>query len=543
VPVPERSQGVVRRDLLEDGNKYRPISIVGLNDFHGQLDPSTQVGDNGIANSMGGAGQLATLFDEEADALPGQSLLLAAGDNVGASPPNSALLQDIPAIDVENAWGLDATSFGNHEFDFGIERILLHQDRANFPFLATNVVETATGREPDWMETSAVFRVNGVKVGVIGSVVRNTPELVKPGNTAGLTFLDEAERIERESARLRRMGVKVQVVVIHEGALAGANRVDGNPSAPWSGPIIGIVEKLQNSTVDLVVAGHTHRAANTMVGRIPVVEGFNAGISYSVAQLMVDDGDVQWVGAATRLAKNLGVAPRPDVQAIVDKANADTAPLRNVVIGTQSVDITRDNPARLKESSMGNFVTDAMRAKYADDGVQVALTNSGGLRQDLFRATISGGEQVGEITWGEAFAVLPFGNSTVIETLTYEQLVAALANGFRPPCGDAAGGTGRTPQYSGMWVKFHCNGTVPVIDNVWLAPPGPEPTTAPLGPGSTVRIVTNDFMFGGGDGYTALSGGTNVLQTGDLLLDVMIDHIKANSPVSAAIDRRRSDTP
>ena len=546
VPAPEKSQGVVRRDLLDDGHDYTPVNIVGLNDFHGQLDPAVTTIDTITTVGVGGAGHLATMFDEEADALPGQSLLLAAGDNVGASPPSSALLQDIPAIDVENAWGLDATSFGNHEFDFGIERILLHQDRANFPFLATNVVETATGREPDWMKTSAVFRVNGVWVGVIGSVVRNTPELVKPGNTAGLTFLDEAERIERESARLRRMGVKVQVVVIHEGALAGANRVDGNPAAPWSGPIIGIVGKLQNSTVDLVVAGHTHRAANTMVGRIPVVEGFNAGISYSVAQLMVDDGDVQWVGAATRLAKNIGVTPRADVQAIVDKANADTAPLRNVVIGTQNGNITRDNPARLKESSMGNFVTDAMRAKYADDGVQAALTNSGGLRQDLFFAppappAVGGGP--GEITWGEAFAVLPFGNSTVIETLSYEQLIAALQNGFKPPCGDVAGGTGRTPQYSGMWVKFHCNGNVPVIDNVWLAPPGPEPTTAPLGPGSTVRIVTNDFMFGGGDGYTALSGGTNVLQTGDLLLDVMIDHIKANSPVSAVIDRRRSDTP
>ncbi|HEX6660103.1 MAG TPA: metallophosphoesterase, partial [Ilumatobacter sp.] len=295
IPVPQHSQGVVRRDLLEDGRDYTPVSIVGLNDFHGQLDPTTTTID-GRAVGVGGAGQLATLFDEEASSLPGQTLLLAAGDNVGASPPNSALLDDMPAIDVENAWGLDATSFGNHEFDFGIERILLHQDRANFPFLATNVVETSTGREPPWMDTSAVFRVNGVRVGVIGSVVRNTPELVKPGNTAGLTFLDEAERIERESARLRRMGVKVQVVVIHEGAVAGANRVDGIAAAPWSGPIIGIVEKLQNSTVDLVIAGHTHRAANTVVGRIPIVEGFNAGVSYSVAQLMVRGDDVVWTG-------------------------------------------------------------------------------------------------------------------------------------------------------------------------------------------------------------------------------------------------------
>jgi 2',3'-cyclic-nucleotide 2'-phosphodiesterase (5'-nucleotidase family) len=146
----------------------------------------------------------------------------------------------------------------------------------------------------------------------------------------------------------------------------------------------------------------------------------------------------------------------------------------------------------------------------------------------------------GEITWGEAFAVLPFGNATVIETLTYEQLVAALANGFRPPCGDSSGGTGRTPQYSCLWVEFHCNGNVPAIDNLWLAPPGPRPTTAPLGPGSTIRVVTNDFMFGGGDGYTALSGGTDVLPTGDLLLDVLIEHIENNSPVSPPPRGRRA---
>ena len=82
--------------------------------------------------------------------------------------------------------------------------------------------------------------------------------------------------------------MKIQVVVIHEGATAGQNAVDGQTAVPWTGPIIGIVNALQDTTIDLVVAGHTHRAANTVVGKIPVVEGFNAGVSYSVAQLMVD---------------------------------------------------------------------------------------------------------------------------------------------------------------------------------------------------------------------------------------------------------------
>ena len=163
-----------------------------------------------------------------------------------------------------------------------------------------------------------------MRVGVIGATVKTTPELVKAGATEGLEFVDEAERIAAESRKLRRQGVKVQVVVIHEGAVAGANRIDGQPAAPWAGPIIGIVEALQDTTIDLVVAGHTHRAANTVVGKIPLVEGFNAGASYSVAQLMVKGGDVAWAGTATRTAKNLGVAPRPDVQAIVDAANADT---------------------------------------------------------------------------------------------------------------------------------------------------------------------------------------------------------------------------
>jgi 2',3'-cyclic-nucleotide 2'-phosphodiesterase (5'-nucleotidase family) len=533
IPAPQHSQGVVRRDLLDDGRRYKPLSIIGLNDFHGQLDQTTSLMD-GLNATVGGAAKLATMFDEEASSLPGRTLLLAAGDNVGASPPNSALLDDMPAIDVENAWGLDATSFGNHEFDFGVERILAHQERADFPFLSANIVEEATGREPDWMETSKVFRAGGVRVGVIGATVRTTPELVRADATEGLVFLDEAMRIRRESALLRRRGVRVQLVVIHEGAVLGANRVNGRPAAPWEGPIIGIVEALQDTTIDLVIAGHTHRAANTFVGRIPVVEGFNAGASYSVAQLMLKGSDVVWAGTATRTAKNLGVASRADVQAIVDAANAETAELRNQVIGTQSVDIRRD-PARLTESAMGNLVADAMRDKYP--GVDAALTNSGGLRADILISPPSAGEQPGEITWGEVFAVLPFGNRTVIETLTGAQLTEALLNGFSPVCNTAIA-TGRFPQVSGLKLDFHCNGTTPVVDGIALAPNGPGGPLTPVGPADTVRIVTNDFMLTGGDGYTALAGGTDVLQPGDGLLEVTIEYITANSPVAPAVEGR-----
>jgi 5'-nucleotidase len=337
---------------------------------------------------------------------------------------------------------------------------------------------------------------------VIGSVVRTTPELVRADATAGLVFLDEAERIVKESARLRRRGVKVQVVVIHEGAVLGNNRVASVPAAARQGPIIQIVEKLADTTVDLVIAGHTHRAANTVVGDIPVVEGFNAGASYSVAQLMIRKGDVAWAGTAT-------------------------------------IDIKRD-PTRLNESAMGNMVADAMREKYP--GVEAAITNSGGLRQDILLTPPSAGEQPGQITWGEVFAVLPFGNRTVIETLTGAQLSQALLNGFSPVCNTAIA-TGRFPQVSGLKLAFHCNGTTPVIDQMAKAPNGPGGPLTPIGPTDTVRFVTNDFMLTGGDGYTAFTGGSDILQPGDGLLEVTIEYITAHSPVAPAVEGRIVRTP
>lgn len=533
VPEPQHAQGVVRLDLLRGGAARSLLPVIGLTDFHGQLEPTTMAID-GRNIRVGGAAYLATLFDEEAANFSGPSLLFASGDNVGASPANSGLLEDMPAIDVENAWGLDATSYGNHEFDYGVERLLLHQERANFPFLGANIVEEATGENPDWVQPTEIFTVGGLRVGVIGIELEDTPDLVRAGATVGLDFLPAIDTIRAESEKLRRMGIRIQIVLIHEGSAVGRNAVDGNLAEPWQGPIITIAEGIQDTTVDVVLAGHTHRVSNLMVGDILVAEGINAGASYSMVQIITHGGDVEWAGAATRIAKNLGVAPRPDVQAIIDEANALTAVLRNEVIGTQQFDILRA-PTRLFESAMGNMVTDAMRTAYPD--VEAALTNSGGLRDDLECVPPSAEEGPCEITWGEMFAVLPFGNRTVIETLTGAQLEQAFLNGFSPKCNTAIS-TGRFPQVSGLKVTYECSGTTPVVTGMWKTPDGAGGAEIPIGPADTVRIVTNDFMYAGSDGYTVLTQGTDVLQPGDDLLQVAIDYVIANSPVGPIVDGR-----
>ena len=176
-----------------------------------------------------------------------------------------------------------------------------------------------------------------------------------------------------------------------------------------------------------------------------------------------------------------------------------------------------------------------MRAKYP--GVDAAITNSGGLRADVDCAPPSAGEKPCEITWGEMFAVLPFGNRTVIETLTGAQLQVALIGGFSPKC-DVNVATGRFPQISGLKVQYRCNGLVPIIEGMWKAPTGVTGTLTPIGPTDTVRFVTNDFMFTGGDGYTVFTQGTNVQQPGDDLLQVAIDYVTARSPVGPVIDGR-----
>jgi hypothetical protein len=224
----------------------------------------------------------------------------------------------------------------------------------------------------------------------------------------------------------------------------------------------------------------------------------------------------------------------PDVCRI--ELQAPPAILPNQVIGTQAIDILRD-PARLHESSMGNLVADAMRRRYPD--VDAALLNSGGLRTDLVVSPPSAGEQPGEITRGEMLRVLPFGDRVVILTVTGAQLEAALLNGLAPACDPRpALGTFRFPQLSGLKVAFHCDGPTPVVDGMWKTPDGAAGPEVRLGAADTVRLVTNDYLYAGGDGYSMLAAGTNVQQPGDTLLDVAIDDVAAHSPVAAAVDGR-----
>jgi 2',3'-cyclic-nucleotide 2'-phosphodiesterase (5'-nucleotidase family) len=517
---------------VKGGDSYKPLTIVGLNDFHGQIDQTTLVGDNGISSTVGGGAALATMFDEEFANLPKPGC---------CSRPvtTSARRRRTPACSRTSRRSTSRTSGASTRprsattsSTSASRASSITSIGANFPFLATNVIENSTGELPDWLQPSKVFTINGTKVGVIGAELQSTPELVSAGATAGLTFQPEGPAIKAESQRLKALGVKVQIVVIHQGTAFGSNPIGQRRRRRLAGPILGIANQLQDTTVDAMIVGHTHRISNLMQGHILITEGINAGTSYSVLQLMLKGGDVAWAGGATRVAKNIGVARRADVQAVVDarehRGRTDPQPGRRRAGARHP---PRSDPAPRVGDGQPRRRRDAREIPRGRGG----LHELGRPPADLPCNPPSGNEGPCVITLGELFGVLPFGNATVILTLTGAQMKTAFLNGFSPFCNPAIN-TGRFPQIAGLRATFHCSGTTAVVDGVWKTPEG-QPEVA-LGDGDTVRFVTNDFMYTGGDGYTIFAQGTNVKQTGDLLLDVAADYIEANQPVDPVVEGR-----
>ena len=205
VPEPQHSQGRVLLEIVKGGDAVTPLSIIGLNDFHGQLDPTTLRHSTASTPASAARRSSATMFDEEV-AQPARARRCCWPAATTSAPrrrtrPCSRTCRRSTSR-TPGAWTPRPTATtSSTTASSGCSSI---RRGPNFPFLADNIVETATGKAPPWVTPSVVFTVNGVKVGVIGAELENTPELVSAGATAGLTFLPEAPRIKAESERLRR---------------------------------------------------------------------------------------------------------------------------------------------------------------------------------------------------------------------------------------------------------------------------------------------------------------------------------------------------
>jgi 5'-nucleotidase len=496
------------------------VQLLGLNDFHGHLEsttPGTIAPDPASPRvPAGGAEYLATHVRAKA-AENRNTLVVSAGDLIGASPLLSALFHDEPTIEAMNRIGLDLNSVGNHEFDEGAAELLRMQrggchpvdgcldgtgfGGARFRFLAANVVRADSGKT--LFPPYAVRKFGGIKVGFIGMTLEGTPDIVSPSGVAGLDFLDEAETANRYARELRRKhGVRAIVVLLHEGgvqsATGGINTCDG-----ISGPIVDIVERTTKA-VDLFMTGHTHAAYNCVIDGRPVTSASSFGRLLTDIDLKLDrhSKDVVEV-AANNVIVTQNVFKADDITQLIDRYTAIAAPLRDRVIGRASADITR-TPDDSGENAAGNLIADAQLAATSAAGTGAAVAafmNPGGVRSDI---------AAGDVTFGEAFTVQPFGNSLVTLTLTGAQLLEVLKQQW---CSQDAARV-LLPS-AGVHYTYSASAAAALVGQPCAGAANPVTGLtiggAAVDPAASYRVTVNSFLADGGDKFTVLRDGTDRL--------------------------------
>ncbi|MFG3588207.1 bifunctional metallophosphatase/5'-nucleotidase [Streptomyces sp. NPDC047990] len=537
--------------------RYQDVQLLSFNDLHGNLEPPTgssgrvtELQPDGTTKSVdaGGVEYLATHLR---DARKGNkySITAAAGDMVGASPLLSGLFHDEPTVDALNKLDLDVTSVGNHEFDEGAKELARLQNGgchptdgcydkkakfkgADFPYLAANVTDEKTKRpilKPYW-----VWKKNGVKVGFIGVTLEGTPNIVSAEGVKGLKFGDEVETINKYAKELQRQGVKSIVALIHEGGAPASQSYNYDCDSPGagdgiSGPIVDIAKNV-TPAVDALVTGHTHQAyactiADPAGNPRMVTSASSFGRLYTDTTLTYD----RWTGDIARTAVKSAnhvvtrdVAKAADMTGLIAKWNTLAAPVASRPIGYIAGEIGNAGT----ESPLGDMIADAQLAyaRSVDPEADVALMNPGGIRAGL-TYTASGSEGDGVVTYGEAYTVQPFANTVNLVNLTGAQLITALqqqvsgANEASPKILQISKGLTYT-------LDLTRTGAARVVaDSVRL-------DGAPIDPAAGYRVAMNSFLAGGGDGFTELGKGTNVLVGGDDLA-AFEAYLTANSSATA----------
>lgn len=549
------------------------VKLIAFNDLHGNLEPpklsisAPAKGGGTVPVPAGGAAYLASAISSLKAKNPNNAVV-SAGDMIGASPLVSALFLDESTIEAVNAMKIDFNAVGNHEFDKGQTELLRMKNGgcakntalepcrvnksfpgANFGFLAANTVKgdgntlfPATG-----MKT---FTKDGatVKVAFIGMTLKGTPNIVTPAGVAGLTFKDEADTANALIPQLKAQGADAIVVVIHEGGTTTVGYNDKS-CAGLSGDILPILNKLDTS-VDIVISGHTHRSYVCDYGKTNPAKPFLLTSAGQYGTLLTDINltiDTRTRKVTAKAADNVIVQgeaytsgtttvaltdqyptfdKNQEVAALINQYLTIAGPLVQRVVGSLTATATRTQTAS-KESVLGNLIADAQLTATSPAGkgaAQIAFMNPGGVRADLAPA----GD--GSVTYGQIFAVQPFGNSLVVKTMTGAQIKAVLEQQFNSGSNTVAAPKVLLPS-AGFTYSYSTSAPAGSrISNLSL-------NGTAMADGTSYRVTMNSFLATGGDNFTVFNQGTDTLG-GDQDVDALEAYIKANSPLTPPATNR-----
>ncbi|MFD9334073.1 bifunctional metallophosphatase/5'-nucleotidase [Streptomyces sp. NPDC060028] len=549
------------------------VQMLSFNDFHGTLEPpqgssgtvsERQADGTTKAIPAGGVEYLATSL-REARKGHEYSVTAAAGDMIGGSPMLSGIFHDEPTVEALNKLKLDVTSVGNHEFDEGktelrrmayggchpVEGCFEYGKEftgSEFKYLAANVTDEKTKRP--MMNPTFIWQKGDVKIGFIGVTLEGTPDVVTADGVKGLKFGDEVETINKYAAELNKQGVKSIVALIHEGGLPASGAYNYDCDAPGagagvSGAIVDIAKNV-DAKVDALVTGHTHQA---YACNIPDPAG-NPRMVTSAASYgrLFTDTTLTYDRQTKDIVRTPVSSPKPvnklvsrdqpkapDMTELVDRWKALAAPVANRTMGYISADIP-GRGSEAPEKPLGDLIADAQLealAPAAKGGAQLAIMNPGGIRADLaYKA--AGDEGDGVVTYGESYTVQPFNNLMNVVDLTGAQLITALQQQVSGPVN---GPNPKILQVSkGFTYTLDATKTGAdrvVVDSVKL-------NGAAIDPAKTYRVAMNEFLAGGGDGFTVLKEHKNKLVGApdlDCFNELLAKSTAANPIAPPAADR------
>ena len=559
---------------------FVPIQILSFNDFHGNLEPPS--GSSGrlvtdhrwdaatnkpadVTMDAGGVEYLATHL-KQARKGHANTVTVAAGDLIGASPLLSAAFHDEPTIEALDKLGLEASAVGNHEFDEGYKE-LQRMDRggciddgagannqnscaahdfagASFKYLAANVTNAKTGAgilPSYWIKSFP----GGGRIGFIGMTLKDTPSIVTASGVAGLKFNDEVKTANALVPELRRKGVNAIVVLIHQGGSPNQQTWYGPDNQPYTvnptydytcgtsgslaptSPILPIAKRL-DPAIDVVISGHTHQPYVCQV-KDPAGQQRVLTSASSFGRLY-NETDVTWNRATNDLVRPAVHSQNHPVGRNVVKDKAQTGliamykklvqPIASKVIGKIATDVNR-TPNAAGETALGDLIADA---QLADPSVvangqtpQIAFMNPGGIRTDLTFANSPYGEPAGDVTFDEAFTVQPFNNYLVSLTMTGQQIYDLLAQ-------QVTGANAAAPKILQVSKGFSYQlGATGAVDGTVKL------NGTPIDKAASYRVVTNNFLADGGDGFPAFTTGTGKY-FGGLDIDAFAAFLTAQSP-------------
>ncbi|MDR2402415.1 MAG: 5'-nucleotidase C-terminal domain-containing protein [Spirochaetaceae bacterium] len=486
VVLPVFAEPVSERSKVQPVDAYELV-LLHTNDHHGAIVPN---------NHRGGLAEQAA-YIKAVKAVNPQVLLLDAGDiNTGSALSNMFAAE--PDILAYNIMGYDAAIFGNHEFDAGNEKLLKQIGQAKFPFICSNI-KTADGKYLG-NNPYLVKKYDGFTVGLFGITTLRTLIIASPGKD--LTFINEITAA-REMVEILRSREKVDIVI-------GITHIGDVKEAPDHITSMELAEAVPG--IDIIVDGHSHSfmEAPKKAGGAYIVSANEWGKYVGHGKLKIRNGELaefNW--------KPIPIGPDPEVAGMlspyITKANES---LKEVVGEAAETFVFGNRLTRYQETALGNLITDAnvwyFRTVY-NQQIDFAFHNGGNMRAELPK---------GPITQEQILTVLPFENYLFIASLKGKDIIELF--NFIATIPQGAGGFAQVSKEVRYTIDY-TGGTGKLQD---LTIGG-----APVDPDRTYRFCTNDYLLGGGDGYTVLTGSRDPFNTSLLLSYVVVEYIRSQNGI------------